>query len=296
MKQSRGSLYLLTGFILGLGLGLIYALFIQPVNYTDIAPSMLDPAAKDRYRALIAIAYKADQDLVRARARLALLKDEVPYQALAEQAQRWLAEGKSEEEARALGLLAVSLAQAQATILAPPTSNNPTAPAIVVETTTPNPTEIANPPTKNPPTPNQPGGTTPAEGENSNPILQLSPTPPPQVTPTVPLRLQLSKRESVCDPNLGQSLLQVYTWDANGVEMAGVEFVINWQGGENHFFTGLKPEVGVGYADFTMTPGITYTLRLASGGEPVMNLSTPSCTTNSGEKYWGVVVLEFSPP
>lgn len=291
MKQSRGSLYLLTGFILGLGLGLIYALFIQPVNYTDIAPSMLDPAAKDRYRALIAIAYKADQDLVRARARLALLKDEDPYRALAEQAQRWLAEGKSEEEARALGLLAVSLAQAQATILAPPTSSNPVAPAIVPETTTPNPTETANPPTSNPP-----GVTTPAEGVNPNPIQELNPSPSPQATPTVPLRLQLSKRESVCDPNLGQSLLQVYTWDANGVEMPGVELVINWQGGENHFFTGLKPEVGPGYADFSMTPGITYTLRLASGGEPVMNLSAPSCTTNSGEKYWGVWVLEFSPP
>lgn len=291
MKQSRGSLYLLTGFILGLGLGLIYSLFIQPVNYTDIAPAMLDPAAKDRYRALIAIAYNADQDLVRARARLALLRDDDPFRALAEQAQRWLAEGKSAEEARALGLLAVSLAQAQATILAPPTSNIPTPPPTVAETSNLTGTE-----TTIPPTPNPAGAVAPAEGENLNPTQPINPPPSPQVTPTITLHLQLSKRESVCDPTRGQSLIQVYTWDANGAEAPGVELVVNWQGGENHFFTGLKPEMGAGYADFSMTPGITYTLRLASGGEPVMDLTTPACTTSSGEKYWGNWVLEFSPP
>ena len=291
MKQSRGSLYLLTGFILGLGLGLIYSLFIQPVNYTDIAPSMLDAAAKDRYRALIAIAYNADQDLVRARARLALLNDDDPFRALAEQAQRWLAEGKSEEEARALGLLAASLAQAQATILAPPTSNIPATIPVEAETSSLTATD-----TTVPPTPNSEGIVAPAEGVNPNPTPLINPFPSPQVTPTIALRLQLSKRESVCDPTRGQSLIQVYTWDANGAEVPGVELVINWQGGENHFFTGLKPEMGAGYADFSMTPGITYTLRLASGGEPVMNLSTPACTTSSGEKYWGNWVLEFSPP
>ncbi|MGB9672735.1 MAG: hypothetical protein ACPL3P_01215 [Anaerolineales bacterium] len=291
MKQSRGSLYLLTGFLLGLGIGLVYALLIQPVHYTDIAPSMLDAADKDRYRALIAIAYNADRDLVRARARLALLKDEDPYRALAEQAQRWLAEGKSQEEARALGILAVSLAQAQATILAPPTSNNPSPASPVVKTITSEAVQL-----ETPSSPNLITQATPAEGVNNNPIQPLNASPTPQVTPTLALRFQLSKRESVCDPAQGQSLIQVYTWDANGAEVPGVELVVTWEGGENHFFTGLKPELGAGYADFSMTPNITYTLRIASGGEPVMNLSAPACTTSSGEKYWGNWVLEFSAP
>lgn len=291
MKQSRGSLYLLTGFILGLGVGLIYSLFIQPVNYTDIAPSMLDPAAKDHYRSLIAIAYNADQDIVRARARLALLRDDDPFRALAEQAQRWLAEGKSADEARALGILAVSLAQAQATILAPPTANIPATNPMVVETA-----NLAETETPISATPHSASVVPPVEGENINPTQLINPSPSPQLTATVALHFQLSKRESVCDPTRSQNLIQVYTWDANGVEAPGVEIVVNWEGGENHFFTGLKPEMGAGYADFNMTPGITYTLRLANGGEPVLNLTTPECTTSSGEKYWGNWILEFSPP
>ncbi len=291
MNQSRGSLYLLTGFLLGLGIGLIYSLVIQPVRYTDIAPAMLDPAAKDRYRALIAIAYNADRDLVRARARLALLKDDDPYRSLAEQAQRWLAEGKPFEESRALGLLAISLAQAQATILAPPTSiiNSPPKTQSATQASEINPIEITV-------TPKLTSQLTLTGSEYPNPSQELLSSPSPQVTPTAPLHFQLSKRDSVCDPTIGQNLIQVYTWDATGAELSGVEFIINWQGGENHFFTGLKPEKGKGYADFTMTPGILYTLRLASGGEPVMDLSSPSCTTASGEKYWGILVLEFSPP
>ncbi|MBI1865988.1 MAG: HD-GYP domain-containing protein, partial [Nitrospirae bacterium] len=42
-----------------------------------------------------------------------------------------------------------------------------------------------------------------------------------------------------------------------------IEIVVVWDAGEDHFFTGLKPELGQGYADFTMTEGVSYTLRLA---------------------------------
>ncbi|MFZ5808081.1 MAG: hypothetical protein ACOY16_02265 [Chloroflexota bacterium] len=278
MRESRGSLYLLTGFILGLIGGLVYSFLIQPVRYTDISPELLEGTARDQYRALIAVAYAANQDLVRARARLALLNDADPYRALAEQAQRWLAAGQSMEEARALGLLAASLAQAQATLLAPP---SPAVPPVTTAPTEPEgsaETPAANSPTALPP-------------DNSPP-----PISPATATPTPAQVFVLSKKESVCDPMVGEGLIQVYVWDAGGAEAPGVEIIITWEGGEDHFFTGLKPEMGRGYADFSMTPGVNYTVRLASGGEAVPNLTAPACKTTSGQSYWGVWVLEFSQP
>ena len=32
-----------------------------------------------------------------------------------------------------------------------------------------------------------------------------------------------------------------------------VELVVTWDEGEDHFFTGLQPELGLGYGDFLMT-------------------------------------------
>lgn len=276
MNERRGSLYLLTGLLLGLAIGLVYSLYLQPVQYTDLSPDLLAAADKDQYRALIAVAYLASGDLVRARARLALLKDSDPYNALAAQAQRWLAEGKAADEARALGLLAADLAQAQATLLAPtvatPANASPSPPAAV----SPSPAgSVATP--------------SPAE-TISSPAATLA-SPQPTTSPQKPFVLR--KREAVCDPALGKGLIIVYVWDAQGNELPGVEIIINWEGGEDRFFTGLKPELGLGYADFAMQVEVVYSLRIASGGEPVFNLSAPSCTAANGEAFPGVWILEF---
>lgn len=276
MNQQRGSLYLLTGLLLGLAIGLVYSLRIQPVEYTNLSPAMLSASVRDHYRALIAVAYMANRDLVRARARLALLKDDDTYGALAAQAQRWLAEGKPAEEARALGLLAADLAQAQATLLAPTVATIPSS---------------SQPPTS-------PVSSSPTVATQTQLPTAASPQPntgSPQPTPTDQAPFVLRKREAVCDPALGKGLIIVYVWDAEGNELPGVELVVNWEGGENHFFTGLKPEMGLGYADFTMQEAITYTVRIASGGEPVFNLAAPTCTAANGETFPGVWILEFTP-
>ncbi len=61
-------------------------------------------------------------------------------------------------------------------------------------------------------------------------------------------------------------LIQVLVYDAAEQGVPSVEVVVTWEGGENHFFTGLKPEMGLGYADFRMAADTVYTLRLAEGG------------------------------
>jgi Tfp pilus assembly protein PilF len=87
MNEKRGPWYLLTGLVIGAVLGLLYAWVVRPVQYTNTAPNSLRADYKDQYRAIIAVAYLANGDLLRARARLELLQDPDLYRVLAEQAQ-----------------------------------------------------------------------------------------------------------------------------------------------------------------------------------------------------------------
>ena len=112
-EPSRGPWYLITGLILGLVAGLVYAYRVQPLQYFDTSPAALQQQDKDQYRAMIALAYAANHDLVRARARLELLDDEDIFRTLTGQAQRALAEGSQTDTALALGQLALDLGQTQ---------------------------------------------------------------------------------------------------------------------------------------------------------------------------------------
>ena len=113
MKNERGNLYLLTGLLVGIALGIGYTRLIDPHLYLDTSPAALGERAKDQYRAMIAMAYAADGSLERARARLDLLEEPDPAARLDEQARQTLAQDGPPEQARALGLLADALRQDQ---------------------------------------------------------------------------------------------------------------------------------------------------------------------------------------
>jgi hypothetical protein len=88
----------------------------------------------------------------------------------------------------------------------------------------------------------------------------------------------------------------VYVTNLSRQQIPGAEIIVSWKDGEDHFFTGLKPELGNGYADFLMTPGVTYSVRMAEGGTPASELSAPDCTTTAGESYVGGILLTFQQP
>jgi hypothetical protein len=98
----------------------------------------------------------------------------------------------------------------------------------------------------------------------------------------------------VCDPTLPEALLQVQVTDAAGTPIPGVEIRITWQDGQDSFFTGLKPELGIGYADFVMAQGTVYTVRLAEGSQAVSNLSVPACGRPGETNFWGGWLLVFT--
>jgi uncharacterized membrane-anchored protein YhcB (DUF1043 family) len=107
-QQKKSAWYLLTGLIVGVIIGLLYAWLINPIEYQDIDPASLDSHSKDAYRITVAQAYALTGNLSHAKKRLALFDDENPVHTLAQQAQRELGVG-NDEEARALALLASAL-------------------------------------------------------------------------------------------------------------------------------------------------------------------------------------------
>jgi hypothetical protein len=108
MRQS-GWLPLLLGLGLGLAGGLFYSWIVNPVEYVETAPGSLREDFKADYLALIAAAYASHDDLVRARARLALFEEPNPAGELAALAQRRQASGHPPSEAQALAELAAAL-------------------------------------------------------------------------------------------------------------------------------------------------------------------------------------------
>lgn len=277
--------YLLTGLILGLVLGLFYAWKIAPVRYVDTDPASLRADFKDQYRLAIAMAYLATGNLERAQARLALLGDGDLARALTDQAQRWLTQGDPRGEGRALLTLATALSQPvqteivrSSTEISSPAAQDalalatPSATAQRVKTPSPTPSSSATRPLTPP----------------------ASPTPRPTRTPTPTLGapFYLVAHKTVCDPTLPEGLLQIEVRDSTGQPLSGVEIVLTWPGGEEHFFTGLKPELGNGYADYQMTPGTLYTLQLKPASTLLTDLSAPRCEEGR-EEYWGGLRLSF---
>ena len=264
MRQNGSNLFVVTAFVLGLGLGLLVSLVISPVEYQNVSPVMLKQEDKDIYRALIALSYNARGDMGRAQARLGLLEDTDTRTALAAQAQQSIAEGKPAEEARSLALLAAALGQKPGSQVVTPPSD----PMLTVPPSTP---IIDMTPTLDIPV--------------TRPTDIIEP-PAPITSPTPGDPFVLKDRKGICDVEYMETL-QVFVIDKDGKSVPGAEVIVTWAEGEDHFFTGLSPNIDPGYADFKMEVDQPYNVRLGNGGQTVTNVVTPNCRTNAGMDYKG---------
>jgi len=263
MKRG-GWLPLLVGFTLGLVIGLYYSWGVNPVKYLDTAPASLREDFKSDYLALIASAYAYSGDLVRAQARLSLFPDPNPAVTLSQQAQKRLAMGRPHSETQSLALLAAALGDRPTPLAFTPSQASVTLPSPIEPTLTPTPTPL-------PP-----------------------PTRTPTATPGAPF--ELLDQEKMCDPDLHAPLIQVEVVDAAGRPVPGVEVLVVWDTGQDHFFTGLKPELGLGYGDFAMTEGVTYTLQLTKSETPITGLMIEDCVGDEGDLYPCSWLLTFQQP
>lgn len=274
----KGNWYLFTGVVIGILLGLIISWVVAPVKYVDTVPASLRADFKDEFRSQIASAYYASNNLARAQARLGLLGDPDPIQALTIQAQNLLIAGDPTGTAYLLAYLVDALKQ---------TSDGP------LETAT----HTILP--ENIPTSTPDGTALPSTGTPSNQptsINTLTPRPTSTPSPTQGALFVLKSNQAICDSPQNSLLLQVEVTNFAGQPIPGTEIIITWSTGEEHFFTGLKPEFGDGYADYLMTPDVIYSIQLAIGGASVSNLSAHPCSIEAGTTTWGSLKLIFQQP
>jgi hypothetical protein len=284
---------ILFALLVGTGLGLAYAWVISPHPMTAAQPSALRADFKDQYRALIAAAYAATGNLPRAQARLAILGDANPVDALNAQAQRMLASAQTFERADHVAALASVLETGTNGAISTPTLEivmdagetfTPTSPPplteeLVLLSETPQFVE---------------SGTPVVETQSS--IQEFTVRPTSTSTPLPGKPFTLMGQETVCDSNMRDGLLQVLVLNRSRRQLAGVEIVITWDGGKEQFFTGLKPELGNGYADYTMTPDTTYTVQLARGSDVALGITAPTCQSPDGATFLGGIKLTFQQP
>jgi hypothetical protein len=230
------TLLLVMAVALGLGGGLVYTWVLDPVEYYDSAPDALDFEGKMAYLAAIGDVYAQDGDLARAGTGLAKLDVAADGALLAGFIEQYLDAGGQPEEVRNLARLAEDLGARGGVLL------------LFDEVSTPVPT---------------PSATRSAEVEDL----------PPTATPAPAVRLV--DRTAVCADPGRKGEIAVWVRDAEGNELPGVEVVVSWALGQDRFFTGLRPEEGIGYADFEMQPGTEYDVSLADfEGEAVEGLSS----------------------
>lgn len=289
-RKSYG--FLITGLVLGLILGLLYAWVWSPVEHIDTHPVTLREDFKDSYRNLIAVAFVSNADLGRAEARLALLGDSDPARTLAIQAQQTLAENGSPQKARALDYLAVAVKNG---FVGTPVADN-------AGGTVTGDTDDADAATSAPGTPIatlEPGVTptiTLIPTETRTPAPTTTPFPTRTPTATQGAAFKLADYKLICEIDQTTPLIMVYVYNAAARPVSGVQVIVTWDGGQDSFVTGLKPEIGPEYGDFEMTPDVSYTVRLADGGEPVTSLIAPECIDDADEPYLGSWRLNYIQP
>ena len=196
----------LLALLIGVGLGLVYSWVISPLQVVDAAPIALRADFKDQYRSAIAAAYAANSDLTRAQARLSLLNDSDPVEALNAQAQRMLATGQSFEEADQVAALASALDQNGSSLPAAtqtPMAETAEGTANASTSTIPPASEIPLPFTETPLI------ETAQVIETQATSVSSTPRPTRTAIPTLGSPFALTGQESICDSNLPDGLLQV---------------------------------------------------------------------------------------
>jgi len=285
-ERHRPPYYLLTGIIFGLLIGFAVTFVVLPVQYSNVPPETLQSVDKDQYRLMIAYAFKADHDIGRANARLGLLREENLSEVVLNQAQR----SERRSDAQILLNLSEALKETQSTGVVILTSTPQTiiqSPTISKETTIRSTTETITPTIQTIRT---------ATKEPTQTVSSRTPLPSPtiMISSTIPFRL--SSQKSVCDPNNLVPYIQIEVVDKSNNPMANIRVLVNWEGGQDIFYTGYFPEISAGYADFEMDPSITYSIRIGEIGEVVEQIVAPECKDDSGNNYWGSISLSFSEP
>jgi hypothetical protein len=81
----------------------------------------------------------------------------------------------------------------------------------------------------------------------------------------------LDERQRLCQDNRETPRIEIFVQTKEGAGIPGSEIWVTWSGGADRFVTGLKPEVGLGYADFEMGPDKVYAVAVGDPQLPVVS-------------------------
>jgi hypothetical protein len=267
---------ILIGLALGIGGALFFAWTLAPIEESDTEPWQLNASTKDQYVVAIALNYANDNDLGTAINRLVSLQlPGDPIQAVADSACRLATTGyvnSSSGLSAVRSMMRFYQPQGRTGCADSLISLDDGQGSGVVTIDLPTPTQTLTPPPSKTPT-------QAAAAPTATPVLVIVPTIPPQndfdmvgVTP------------SCAAETSGLIVVQVYEADAS-TGSPGQEIRVRWDDGESRFFTGLKPEMGSGYADFEMESGKDYILDMPGHADPLSQpLSASACNTPTGER------------
>ncbi len=259
-----GCTSLIVALMIGIGIGIAVGLGtswrLTPYPYNSSDPSDLKIEHQRDYIVHVSAAYAIDGDLNNAQRRLALLKLPQIATSVAGLGEWYASTEQNATITRALAELAYALGVQ--TVALAPFINTPT------PTSTPTNTPTMTPRPTHTPFPSVTSTT--------------AATPHPTVTPQIEYKL-IKREHTACATGLKTDLIKILVVDAKRRELAGVGLKVSWDGNEEYIFTGLKPEISSGYADFAMESK-SYRVEVADGVSEVAKNITKRAT---GEKCEG---------
>ena len=270
---------LIVGLVLGLAAGLLYSWVISPPEYYDTYPPLLDKPYRTEWIQMTVWAYGADGNWNRAQLRLQGLSEAEIRPIAATVLDRAVATGRPLVTLQRIARLAAfyGIDTPAVHIYTGEHNDAPTpAPTTVSKAIPPTsaPTATAVPPTN-------------------------TPLPVPTLTATTPISPALSEFRIVSQtltcanpPHIAVSLALSHTITVRRREevellpLPGREVWLLWEDGADRAVTGFNPEMGLGYADFTVAPGRVYKLYIdVPRGAPVSTIQVEPCTADEGEGW-----------
>jgi hypothetical protein len=233
--MSRKGLALVFALVLiaGIAGGLVFAWVLAPVEYVDTAPKSLRVQDQLVYLTLIGDLYVPQKDLAWAEARLEDLGVEADGEALAGYVELHLDGGGRPDHVRHLAQLAKDLGASGGVLQVFGTQ-----PTLASEATAP-----------------------PDATATDELFPQETATPLPSVTPSPSFRLV--EQTALCALPGEPGRILIWVRDSQGSDLAGMQIAVTWAMGQDRLYTGLKPDKGVGFADFEMRPKTQYDVALA---------------------------------
>ncbi|QPC83208.1 hypothetical protein G4Y79_02195 [Phototrophicus methaneseepsis] len=264
---------LFIGLVIGLSGGLFYAWNIAPLEEFDTTPRQLNPESKTDYVVAIMLSHAYNSDLGQTINRLSELNLGLdPIGSVATAACDLARSGYVDSSA---GVRAIRYMQTFYELQGRQSCADSLLPEVevVLEATISVPTAtptLPPPPTKTP--------TLRPDAESTQAAFVVVPT-------SVPERAyEGGIGGTYCDSELS-GLIEVRVVDFNGQGIGGEMIRVRWDGGEDRFVTGLKPERDVEYADFKMEAGRSYIVDMPGLSDPISSaINANPCTTASGEQ------------